>query len=293
MRVSDQNIDRIYVSQMTRPSTYHMVENHYHYYYEIYYVRQGNCRFFVHNNLYDLRQGDYLIIPPMEVHFNRYLSTCTRVNIYFKESDLRGTGSSAFFHPGFRERFLRLVRVHLPSAYRELFKSTIDTMLQEEKIDDDSTKAMMEALLRVFFINSDRHGIFHYENTEHTAEGSEEGILQAARYITEHYNTAITLPELARIASLSPSYFSRRFRETTGMGMKEYLSYVRLNHAASELLSTSHSVTEVAMNCGFSDSNYFKDAFRRQYGMSPRAYRNERRSTDQILADSILTQPQG
>ena len=72
------------------------------------------------------------------------------------------------------------------------------------------------------------------------------------------------------------------------MGMKEYLSYVRLEHASQELRSTDHSVTEVAINCGFSDSNYFKDAFKKMYGISPRAYRAEREKTDRITQGSIL-----
>jgi AraC-like DNA-binding protein len=46
-----------------------------------------------------------------------------------------------------------------------------------------------------------------------------------------------------------------------------------------ELLNTDHTVTEVAMNSGFSDSNYFKDAFKKMYGVSPRAYRKMQKET--------------
>ena len=44
--------------------------------------------------------------------------------------------------------------------------------------------------------------------------------------------------------------------------------------AALELLSTQDSITEIALRNGFSDSNYFKDAFKKMYGVSPRAYRS-------------------
>ena len=53
-----------------------------------------------------------------------------------------------------------------------------------------------------------------------------------------------------------------------------YLVLVRLRSAALELVSTDMSVTEIATHCGFSDGNYFKDAFKRKYGVSPRDYRN-------------------
>ncbi len=143
--------------------------------------------------------------------------------------------------------------------------------------------------LKQFLVNCERHCIFHYESTlSSRAQAGDEGILSAARFLTEHYATHITLNAMADRAGLSPSYFSKKFRAVTGMGMKEYLSYVRLEHASKELQSTDHSITEVAINSGFSDSNYFKDAFKKMYGISPRAYRAEREKTDQIVQGSIL-----
>ena len=287
MRVSDLNIDRIYVNQTTRSSSYLMTENHFHYYYELFYVRQGVCRFFINNSLYDLHGGDFLIIPPRMVHYNRYLTSCQRINVYFKESYLLQDGEE--FLPDARKRFLRLVLIHIPAAYRDMMHGIFESMPQEEKVDDASTPLMMEMYLKQFLVNCGRHGIFNYEST--LSSGAEAGnaeILSAAKYITEHYNTHITLDAMAQKAGLSSSYFSKKFRAVTGMGMKEYLSYVRLEHASQELRSTDHSVTEVAINCGFSDSNYFKDAFKKMYGISPRAYRAEREKTDRITQGSIL-----
>ena len=58
------------------------------------------------------------------------------------------------------------------------------------------------------------------------------------------------------------------------MRVHEYLVLLRLKSAALELLSTQDSITEIALRNGFSDSNYFKDAFKKMYGVSPRAYRS-------------------
>ena len=55
--------------------------------------------------------------------------------------------------------------------------------------------------------------------------------------------------------------------------MHEYLTFIRLQRAALELVSTADSVTEIALRCGFSDGNYFKDAFKKKYGVTPSKYR--------------------
>ena len=95
----------------------------------------------------------------------------------------------------------------------------------------------------------------------------------AARFITEHYAEPITAADIAAAAGFSPNYLSRKFREAAGFGVHEYLTFIRLRSAARLLATTEGSVTEVALRCGFSNSNYFKDAFKKQYGCTPRVYR--------------------
>ncbi|QNM04219.1 helix-turn-helix transcriptional regulator [Simiaoa sunii] len=50
-------------------------------------------------------------------------------------------------------------------------------------------------------------------------------------------------------------------------------NYVRLKHAQTALLTTNSSITDIALEYGFNDSNYFKDLFKKVYGKSPREYR--------------------
>ncbi len=298
MRVSDLDIDRIYVNQAVRGADYRMVENHFHYYYEVFYVKQGFCRFFVNGSIYDLKAGDYMVVPPREVHYNRYYSQASRINIYFRLRDLIDnvlTGET----PGDPSEILRNARlpdnvrrqlsqsclVHIPSAHRSVFEGLLDSMMREDKIEDENTKRVLQLQLRQFFLYSVRYGIISHSDATRIADGDRE-IIDAARYISSSFYLPITLSSMADRAGLSQSYFSKRFRTVVGIGMKEYLTSVRLKHASIELLSTNHSVTEVAINNGFSDSNYFKDAFKKMYGVSPRAYRAAQ-STDMIHQNTL------
>ena len=233
MRASDLNIDRIYINRITRNADYKMSVNHFHYYYEIFYVEQGSCRFFIRDSLFDLKRGDFLVIPPREVHYNRYLTQCTRINLYFREEDLKAVPSPA-------------------SGRSE------------------------------FFLYADRYGTARGKMPALSSD-ADQTILHITEYIRAHYSEPLSLESLARAAGLSPSYFSRRFKIVTGMRTMEYINYIRLTKASQELLSTDHTITEVAMHSGFSDSNYFKDSFRRSYGLSPRAYRKNRFTDSHIL----------
>ncbi len=98
-------------------------------------------------------------------------------------------------------------------------------------------------------------------------------MVRAARYMNQHYQEGVTLGQVAAFANMSPTYFSKKFKSSTGLCFKEYLNYIRVQKASDMLRNTDLSVTGVAMACGFSDGNYFGDVFRRLTGVSPREYR--------------------
>ena len=74
-------------------------------------------------------------------------------------------------------------------------------------------------------------------------------------------------------AGLTPTYFSRKFKEVVGTGFRDYVNFVRLGGAASLLRTTQLSIQEISRRCGFNSANYFGDAFRSAYGISPREFR--------------------
>ncbi len=304
MRESDQYIDRIYVNQAVRSSDYRMVQNHFHNYFELFYVKQGGCTFFIGGSIFELHAGDYIVIPPNIVHYNRYFSQCVRINIYFREEDLdarkqpagqsvpeSSAGDGLPASDVLSQSFAKATLVHIPSAHRSRFEELFSEMINEDKLDDQYTGGVLQLQFRQLMLFSKRYCIVRTLSSSGFYE-TDKAIIEAAKYITSQFQQPITLESLSKQAGLSPTYFSKRFRVVTGMGMKEFLSSIRLTNASMELLSTDHTITEVAFNNGFSDSNYFKDAFKKQYGCSPRAYRKNA-STDRIHAYTLSSEYQG
>ncbi len=91
-------------------------------------------------------------------------------------------------------------------------------------------------------------------------------------YIAQNYERAITLQELADTAVLSKQYFCRYFRMVTGKTPIAYLNYYRIERACLLMGNKKLTITEVALECGFNDINYFTRCFKKQKGVSPREY---------------------
>ena len=277
MRISNDVIDRIYCNSAVRSRETRMAENHSHNYYEIFYVRKGNTRFFVDDRLFDLHEGDFMLVLPNLVHYNRYISQSTRINIYFRDVDMRR--GNAYVLPDLKERFLtKTAMYHTQASHREKFESILDMMLTEDSVNDGNTELLLQLMFQELVILSTRYCTANTGYSNAISQEGDSSIQEAAHYISEHYYLPISLTELAEKSGLSPAYFSKRFHLITGMGMKEYLTYTRLRHAEDELVSTTHTIKEIAANTGFSDSNYFKDVFKKEFGISPRSYRKIRKT---------------
>lgn len=94
---------------------------------------------------------------------------------------------------------------------------------------------------------------------------------QALKYLEANFSEPITISALTQITGVSASYLSRVFRQDTGVGIHEYLTQYRVTQATA--LLRSHSVSEVAYLCGFSDCSHFIAVFKKQLGCTPKAYK--------------------
>jgi AraC-like DNA-binding protein len=98
-------------------------------------------------------------------------------------------------------------------------------------------------------------------------------VRQAMVYIHENFAEPISRADLARHVALSEDYLTACFRKELGVTPIAYLNRYRVHQAKQLLTGTSRSVTEIALEVGFSDSSYFSRVFRREVGVSPEAYR--------------------
>ena len=93
-------------------------------------------------------------------------------------------------------------------------------------------------------------------------------------YIEANFDRPLTLTELAQVAAFSPFHFHRIFHSMMGETLNRYIARLRIERAASRVASTPcKSITDIAMECGFSSPGAFAHAFKNQFGMTATEFR--------------------
>jgi len=106
---------------------------------------------------------------------------------------------------------------------------------------------------------------------------SDSAILRALRFIRENFREDIGEADIAAAAGYTPTHLSRRFREQIGIGVKAYLTSLRVDHARRLMDTTDLLAVDIAADAGFGSYSAFFRAFTEAVGMSPAAYQEKRR----------------
>jgi AraC-like DNA-binding protein len=109
------------------------------------------------------------------------------------------------------------------------------------------------------------------ESSRHNNHGKTHFILH---YIHEHLTEKIAVDELSRKVYLSRNVFFKWFKEQFGITPLDYINNERIKLAKQLLADPGSSVSSVSMQCGFSDVNYFIRLFRKNEGITPKAYKD-------------------
>ncbi len=108
----------------------------------------------------------------------------------------------------------------------------------------------------------------------HSGTSARDAILEKINtYIRVHLNEAVTIADIATELGYSVSHLRAVFRDRLGVSLGRYMRESRLSEAAQLLQSTQLNVSEIGDKCGFESLYAFSRAFRKAYGVPPRAYR--------------------
>lgn len=103
------------------------------------------------------------------------------------------------------------------------------------------------------------------------------------QFIRTHYDSRLTVEEIADEAGMNAQYFCRYFKKNTGKTVTEYINDIRINHAAKRLLESEDKIIDIAGQCGYDNVGYFIKRFRQCKGITPSDYRKGNREKVNIV----------
>jgi beta-xylosidase/AraC-like DNA-binding protein len=104
---------------------------------------------------------------------------------------------------------------------------------------------------------------------------NDQRLKEIISYIDQHFDEPITLEDVANRFYLSPSYFSRYFKQQLGIGFSRYVMKIRLERSVKDLQYTKESITYISMKNGFPNTKAFSNLFKEVYGETPHTFREK------------------
>lgn len=260
------------IDKKRRTNQHRQSSPHFHSYYELYYMEEGQCKFFLTDTVYSLQKGHMLLIPPGEFHTVVYdtKGMHDRFNLYFDKEKIDPCVRSylSIFDEDPSVRHFRVAKEKEEEVSRFLYR-----LLELYRMENDFGDLTIHYFLPAFLLSLSKNTVSI--DAAEDRDPKEAALENAVQYVATHYAETITLEDAAGIAGFTPTYFSRKFKELVGICFRDYLTHIRLKESTKLLRQTTIPVQEVANRCGFHSSNYFGDTFRQAYGMSPRDYRKK------------------
>ena len=279
---------RRYVLEEGQGTPYHC-----HEYLQINYICKGLGRHFIHQGEFDISKGDIFVIPP-EVPHAISANDSGKVEIFefeflptfINESFGDFTKVTSFLDFAYIEPFLVVEnkvkpRLNLTGEVQHEVEQLLWEGLREFESRQQGFELLIKSLLLKLLVIVGRAFTADLNDKDSSVmyRRYHEEIFNALQYIKEHYNENLSVPEVAQLFALSPSYFRYLFKSITMQNFVEYLNNIRIVKACELLCTTDKRVLDISADTGFNNVKHFNEVFRRSTGLTPLQYRRHNQNS--------------
>lgn len=229
--------------------------------YLIHCIFQGKGRFLTPNDAYDLRAGQAFLILPGQV------TTYTADSLHPWQYGWMGFHGTQALKTA---EACGLSQEHPTATFS-------DTEAMRRCIE--SMAVRFEARANPFALLADMYSFFSLFMSPQPPVSGSLMLDEILDFIRKNYSYHLSVDGLAARCGIDRSQLFRIFKQYLGISPQEYIICYRLERAAQLLKTTSLSVTQVQLSCGFGDLCHFSRLFKNRYGLSPTAFRQGRTDT--------------
>lgn len=154
------------------------------------------------------------------------------------------------------------------SGRDQIFLSDCLNFIMEEEPQDKALSCQADFILSLlcleYTVFNDQLKYYQYMSIE-----KKDRLFQVLRYLRKDLHEKITLREAAQAAGVTPQHLSTLWKEVFGMSFMDYVMKLRLEQAEKRLFFSDMNITDLILDCGFSDRKSFYRNFHEMYGCSP------------------------
>lgn len=263
----DFSPDRPYTIGIKEFATEDIVPLHYAQTFEMLLCSGLQGEIVIDSRRYSLGGQQLFVIPPYTLHSN--VISCGEGTMYvlkvcFEEMDRYINIPNILSSQGLCLEQLR----HQCPEY-EAVSSLVDMLIAR----DGDLPECLSGILQIFLLLA-RHTVAHHVSAYLHAQFKSSSLQELVRWTYENFSRKITIEEAAALTGYHKHHFCSRFKASTGMTYLQYLNSVRISHACL-LLKSGVSVQEAGRACGFENTSYFVQLFKKHRNTTPHQYASQ------------------
>ena len=246
---------------------------------ELVIVLNGTATHIVDNEMFHIKKGDVFVINNNTIHGYQDAQDFHICNIMYHLEDLLSAEYDLVKSAGFHALFViepYFVREHNfnsrlklnPIDFEKIYGIT-DMMLAEYQNNTEGWKTLIKSSFMSMVVILSRL----YSCSDSFEKNDMFNLAETISYIENNYTEDLSVHKLAELSKYSERHFIRIFSETYLTSPLDYIISLRIKHACTLLRVSRNPISDIALQCGFSNSNYFSRIFKKRMGRTPTQFR--------------------
>ncbi|MBR0218411.1 MAG: helix-turn-helix transcriptional regulator [Clostridia bacterium] len=238
---------------------------------EIIMPSRGVSLYHVQDDVYRVQPGEILIVPSDCQHALTEPPETQRYLLLFEPTPITGMRDMAELSPMMQRPIYLHDGSETHSQAKELLNRAVECYFAREPLWNTQCYSY---LMQLYALLGRRYLRSSTQPREMLRRNIDPAIMNSVlTYINEHYMDDISLENAALFAGFSKYYFSRMFKQFSGLPFSEYLTRKRLNVASDLLVRTNQPIREIAVSSGFGSTATFNRTFREHKNCTPSQFR--------------------
>ena len=248
----------------------YLMRHHWHTELELIHVKSGSLLLTLNGRDHTLSAGEYALIPPGTIHSAIPDNALYECAVFDLEAMIGVWKSENKYISGILSNKLDFPHIYrFPEGLPEKRMAEFFHILREQ--DDNFEIAAVTCVLNIITALISSNCLFKAK--DNLSSNHIGPFTTSIKYIEQNFDKKITLDDIAKYCGISSKYFDEYFKKFAHKTPFEYINEYRTERAAEMLLYTDKAITDIALECGFSDTSYFTKTFKKNKKTTPRNYR--------------------